>query len=319
MDTLTLEVKETNAAGHRSRKASQSSNTRKRNGRLSSWWGLPFLVPAAAFVLFVILVPSVQGVVYAFTNWDGLTPVWKFVGFANFERMFRDPIAASSLAHTAILTIATAAGINLFGLMLALALNSRVKSKSLLRLVFFTPVIITPVVVANVWKFIFLPDGPLNQLLTAVGLENLTHAWLGEEATALGAVIATVIWQYTGIAMVIYLAGLQNVPTEIVEAAQIDGAGPVRAFFDVVLPQLAPAATICSLLTITAGLKTFDQVWIMTQGGPGDSSHTLSTIQYQTTFQFGDFSYGTTFAVALSVLAIAAAAAQQAIVRRKDK
>lgn len=291
----------------------------KPGKRRSTVWALPFLIPASAFVLFAILVPAVQGTVYAFTNWDGISSTWSFTGLANFNRLFSDPLAAGALSNTVILTLATALGINLFGLILALALNSKIKSKSFLRLIFFAPVIVTPVVVASVWKFIFLPDGPLNQLLSTVGLEMLTRAWLGEEATALGAVIATVIWQFTGIAMVIYLAGLQNVPEDIIEAAQLDGAGAIRRFFSVVLPQLAPAATICTLLTIVAGLKTFDQVWIMTAGGPGDSSQVLSTVQYQATFQFGDFAYGSTLAVALSVLAIAAAVVQQIIVRKAGK
>lgn len=281
-------------------------------------WAIPFLLPAAAFICFMVLVPSVQASAYAFTDWDGLTNNWQFTGVANFERMFADPLALSAVSHTLALTVVTAAGINIFGLLLALVLNSKIRTKGLMRVVFFAPVIVTPVVVATLWKFIYQPDGPLNILLRAVGLENLTRAWLGDDAVALGAIAITVMWQFTGVAMVIYLAGLQNVPDELIEAAHLDGAGPIRRFFSIILPELRPAATIAVMLTLLAGVKTFDQVWIMTAGGPGDSTHTLSTAQYQATFVFGEFSYGAAFAVVISAIAIALALVQQGFVRNKE-
>lgn len=281
-------------------------------------WAVPFLLPAAAFICFMVLVPSIQASAYAFTDWDGLTNNWQFTGVANFERMLGDPLALSAVSHTLALTVVTAAGINIFGLLLALILNSKIRTKGLMRVVFFAPVIVTPVVVATLWKFIYQPDGPLNILLSAVGLENLTRAWLGDDAVALSAIAITVMWQFTGVAMVIYLAGLQNVPDELIEAAHLDGAGPIRRFFSVILPELRPAATIAVMLTLLAGVKTFDQVWIMTAGGPGDSTHTLSTAQYQATFVFGEFSYGAAFAVVISAIAIALALVQQGFVRNKE-
>jgi len=289
-----------------------------RRRRPQTLWALPFLVPAGAFICFIVLIPAVQAGAYAFTNWDGLTNDWKFTGLSNFERMLGDPLARSAVAHTVLLTLVTAAGINVFGVLLALVLNSKIKTKGLMRVVFFAPVIVTPVVVATLWKFIYQPDGPLNTLLNAVGLQNLTRAWLGDDAVALGAVTITIMWQFTGVAMVIYLAGLQNVPDELIEAAHLDGAGPFRRFFSIILPELRPAATIAIMLTLLAGVKTFDQVWIMTAGGPGDSTHTLSTAQYQATFVFGDFSYGAAFAVVISVIAIALAVVQQWVVRKKE-
>lgn len=295
----------------------RASGRAPRAARKGTGWAIPFLIPAAAFIAFVVLVPASQASIYAFTNWDGFSSDWSFTGLTNVERLFQDQLALSALVQTSILTVVTAAGINIFGLTLALILNSQIKLKGLMRLVFFAPVIITPVVVANLWKFIYLPDGPLNTVLRGVGLGGVTKAWLGNTDTALWAIIVTIIWQFTGVAMVIYLAGLQNVPDEIVEAAHLDGAGAVRRFFSVVLPQLGPSATIALMLTLLAGLKTFDQVWIMTQGGPGVSTQTLSTAQYQTTFIFGDFAYGATFAVAISVIAIVLAVVQQWFVRKR--
>jgi len=283
--------------------------------RYGNAWALPFLIPAGAFVFAIILIPSVMGIAYAFTDWNG-GPDWQWVGWVNFERMLTDQLARDALWHTLMLTVITTIAMNVLGILFALGLNSKIKAKTLLRVIFFAPVVVTPVIVANLWKYIYLPDGPLNELLRAVGLDGWATSWLGNSDTALGAIAVIVIWQFTGIAMVIYLAGLQNVPTELLEAAQLDGAGSLQRFWYVILPQLRPALVIVSMLTIIAGLKIFDQVWVTTQGGPGSSTATLSTAQYQVTFLIGNFAYGAAFAVALSVLAVVAALLQQAVARR---
>ncbi|WP_442575360.1 carbohydrate ABC transporter permease [Microbacterium sp. F51-2R] len=290
----------------------QTPIRRRRSGNL---WTLPFLLPAGIFVAAIVLIPSAMGVVYAFTDWTG-GPGWSWVGLANFERMLNDQLARDALWHTLALTAMTTIAMNVLGILFALGLNSRIRAKTLLRVIFFAPVVVTPVIVANLWKYIYLPDGPLNELLRALGLDELATSWLGNSDTALGAIAVIVIWQFTGIAMVIYLAGLQNVPTELLEAAQLDGAGAFKRFWYIVLPQLRPALVIVSMLTIIAGLKIFDQVWVTTQGGPGSATATLSTAQYQVTFLIGNFAYGAAFAVALSVLAVVAALLQQVVARR---
>ena len=315
-----LEGRASMTAGIASRPAMRNapSRTAPRGRSRGILWAIPFLVPAAAFICFVVLVPAGQASAYAFTNWDGLSPKWHFTGLTNFQRMFTDPLASSAIAHTIVLTVATTVGTNFFGILLALVLNSKIKIKGFMRVVFFAPVIVTPVVVASLWKFIYQPDGPLNLLLNSLGMHDLTRAWLGDNTAALGAIAVTIIWQFTGVTMVIYLAGLQNVPDELIEAAHLDGSGPARRFFSIILPELRPAATISIMLTLLAGVKTFDQVWIMTAGGPGDSTHTLSTAQYQATFVFGDFSYGAAFAVVISVIAIVLALVQQWFARNRE-
>lgn len=292
------------------------SATTVRSHRTRSAWGVPFLGPAIVMVIFVVVVPSIQGILYSFTNWSGIGD-YSFVGLQNYTNLFKDPLARSALAHTLMLTLVTTLLINMIGLGLALGLNTALKTKSLLRLLYFAPVILTPVVVANVWKFIYLPDGPLNAVLGAIGLKNLETAWLGDSSTALWAVTLTIVWQFSGISMVIYLAGLQGVPDELLEAAELDGAGPLRRLVHIALPMLRPSVTVSVLLAVIGGLKTFDQVWVMTEGGPGDATQTLSTAQYQVTFVFGNFSYGATFAVVIAVLAVSAALAQQVAARRR--
>ena len=296
-----------------------SAAVHRRPRRSRGLWAIPFMIPAAGFVIAIIIVPSVRGTVYSFSDWDGLSAGWNFVGLDNFARLIGDQLAIDSFRQTLLLTVVTTVAMNVLGLALALALNTRIRTKGILRVVFFAPVIITPVIIANLWRYLLLPEGPVNGLLRAIGLEALTQPWLGNSDTAIWAVMGTIVWQFTGIAMVIYLAGLQNVPAEVVEAARMDGAGSWRVFLHITLPELRPAAVITSLLLLIGGLKSFDQVWVLTQGGPGTSTHTLSTAQYQVTFLFGDYAYGATFAVAIAVLAIAIAVIQQIVAGRRGR
>lgn len=278
-------------------------------------WAFWFLLPATAFLLFSIVVPAIQGTVYAFTNWNGLSPTWDFVGFDNFLKMFSDPLARAAIGNTFLLTFVTMVGQNVIGLTLALALSSKIKVRGLFRVIVFAPAVITPVVIAQLWRFILMPEGPFNEALRAIGLGHLTQVWLGDSDFAVLSISFVILWQMSGVIMVIYIAGLQNVPDELLEAASIDGAGAVRRFMAVTLPALKPAFIVSTLLCIVGGLKTFDQVWVMTRGGPGVSSHTLSTALYQTAFIRGDFSYSVALAVVLTVFTVVAAVVQQRIAR----
>jgi raffinose/stachyose/melibiose transport system permease protein len=262
------------------------------------WW---FLVPALVPYVFVVIVPSLQGAGFAFTDWDGLNPDWNFVWFDNFVRIFGDAAAIRALANTILLAVGVTIVENAIGLGLALALNTRIRSKHVLRLVFFMPVVIITIVVAFVWQFIYTPNGPINEVLRAVGLEGLVQNWLGNPNLALGAIAVIVIWQFSGYAMVIYLAGLQGVPAEQLEAAALDGAGPVKRFWYVVRPLLAPAITVNLMLSLIRGLMIFDQIWVTTQGGPAASTNSLSTLIYRNAFQYGEFGYSAALAVVLTV------------------
>jgi raffinose/stachyose/melibiose transport system permease protein len=288
-----------------------------RRRRRRNLWALPFLLPALIVLVFVVIVPSIQGAVFSFTDWDGLAKNFDFIGIQNYVELANDPLGYGALFHTLLLTLIVTVAQNVIGLLLALGLNSKIKSKGFLRLLIFIPVIVTPVIVAKLWTFMYLPNGPINETLRAMGLGGLTQLWLGNGDVALYAIMVVITWQLVGIAMVIYLAGLQGVPTEIVEAAAVDGAGRVRTFFSIVLPQLRPAIVTSSILTVIGGLKTFDQVWVMTAGGPGTSTHTLSTAMYQVAFVFGRYGYGTALAVVLAVITMVIAVIQQRALRGK--
>lgn len=286
--------------------------------RKRPWWGLAFMAPAMFFLLVFVLVPAAQGTMYAFTDWDGLSQDFSFIGLDNFREIFVDPLGKGAVIHTLVLTVVTVVLQTVIGLGLAVGLNTRIKAKGLLRLLFFAPVIVAPIIVAKLWAYMYVPEGPIDSVLSSIGLGGLNQLWIGDPGIALYSVMLVIVWQYAGLAMVIFLSGLQNVPDETLEAARIDGAGAWRTFWSVVLPQLRPAFVVATALGVLTGLKTFDQVWVLTQGGPGTSTHTLSTAMYQAAFVFGRYGYGTALAVFLSVIAIVAVVLQRLALKGDD-
>lgn len=280
------------------------------------WW---FALPALLLFAFVVLVPSARGVYYAFTNWDGLDPHFSFVGLANFSDMFRDPDAVQAIGHTVLIAVSITVIQNAVGLLLALGVNSAIKSRNLLRVLLFAPAVITPVVTAYLWRNLLGPDGAVNSLLGAVGLDGLRQDWLGSPRLALWAVVGVIVWQFAGYSMVIFLAGLQSVPNEILEAAAIDGAGPLRRFWSVTRPLLAPAFTINLMLSIIGGIKLFDQVYALTNGGPGHATDTLSTLIYKDAFTLGEFGYSIALAVILTVIVAVASTSQYVVLSRNER
>lgn len=295
-------------------KARRSGARRRRRG--NHLWALLFLLPAVFFLAVIVLVPSVQGSVYAFTNWDGLSQHFHFVGLTNFRDLFSDPLGSAALSHTLVITAVVTVVQNVLGLLLALGVSSKVKSKGILRLVYFAPVIVAPVIVAELWTYMYQPAGPVDALLKVIGLGSQQKIWLGDENVTLWAIIVVIIWQYAGFSMIVFLAGLQGVPTETLEAARVDGAGPIRTFYHVTLPQLRPSMIIGAAIALLGGLKTFDQVWVMTQGGPGTSTQTLSTAIYQSAFVFGRYGYATALALVLTVIAVVFVSTQRFVLSR---
>jgi raffinose/stachyose/melibiose transport system permease protein len=276
-----------------------------------------FVLPAAAVFTFTVLVPSAQGIAYSFTDWDGLTQEVDFVGVANFARIFSDGRAAAPIVNTLVLAVVVLIFQNLFGLLLALGLNSIVKSRHVLRVVFFVPVVLTPLVAGYVWSYLLSPRGALNGALDAVGLGALGHDWLGSPDTALLSICVAVVWQFSGYSMVIYLAGLQAIPTEVTEAALLDGAGPVRRLRSIILPLINGALVINLLLTLVGSLSQFDQVMAMTSGGPGNATQTISTTIYKVGISAGDYPYGIALSVVMAAMVAVAAVAQYRLTSRK--
>lgn len=297
-----------------------AAGTRRRPARRATVPPWFFVAPALVVYAAIVLYPSLAGIGYAFTDWTGIGD-FSFVGVENFRTLWRDDQALGSLGNTLSLTAAIVVVQNGVGLLLALGVHARIKSRALLRVIFFAPAVVSPVMVAFLWKYIYnpAPDAGLNAILGAVGLDGLRHDWLGDPALALWSVATMVVWQYAGYSMVIFLAGLEGVPAELHEAAMIDGAGRWQRFRFVTWPLLAPAVTINVMLSTIGGLKLFDQVFAATNGGPGYATETLSTVLYKQAFVFGKYGYSTAIALVLALFVAAVSLVQIRYLRSREE
>ena len=233
--------------------------------------------------------------------------------------MWDDPNAMQAIWHTLLIAVSITVIQNLIGLLLALGVNSAIKSRNVLRVFFFAPAVITPIVTAYLWRNLLGPDGAVNSLLGAVGLDGWRQDWLGDPQLALWSVVGVIVWQFAGYSMVIFLAGLQSIPREIYEAAALDGTGPFRRFWYVVRPLLAPAITINLMLSIIGGIKLFDQVYALTGGGPGHATDTISTLIYKDAFTLGEFGYSIALAVVLTAIVAIVSAGQYTVLSRNER
>jgi raffinose/stachyose/melibiose transport system permease protein len=267
-------------------------------------------------MLALIYATTASGAFYAFTDWTGIG-AYNFVGLDNFRRIFSTEELTGSLVNTLILAFGFLVLTNILGLLFALALNRTLKSRFVLRTLLFMPVVIAPIAVSYMWKFIFAFNGPLNQTLAALGLDSWQQDWLADPTLALIAVLIVMVWQNTGFVMVIYLAGLATVPIELEEAASLDGAGVLRRFRSVVLPMIQPSVAIATTLMLIQGLRIFDQVLALTGGGPSGATQTLATEIYQQTFTFSNFGFGAALALTLSVLILIFTVIQQYATRER--
>ena len=187
----------------------------------------------------------------------------------------------------------------------------------MLRVIFFTPVVLTPLVSGYIWGYLLSPRGTVNETLELLGLGFLKQTWLGDPRFALASICVAIIWQFAGYSMVIFLAGLQAIPSEINEAAVLDGAGPVKRLRTVTLPLINGALVINLMLTLIGSLSQFDQVMAMTSGGPGNATQTISTSIFRIGFASGDYPYGIALAVVMTVFVAGAAGLQYRLTSRK--
>src|SRR4051812_5820406 len=280
-----------------------ATGRRRRNAKVAGSPAIWFAVPAMAIYALIVIYPSLSGAYYAFTSWSGIGAS-HWVGLQNFKNLFSDDQSSGALLNTIKLTVFIVIVQNGVGLALALGVHTRIKSRYVLRTILFAPAVLSPVVIAFLWKYMFnpQPNAGINGLLGFFGLDSLQQNWLGDPGVALWAIGLTVVWQFAGYSMVIFLAALQGIPQELEEAAALDGAGRVQRFWHVVLPLIAPAMTINLTLSTIGGLKLFDQVFAITNGGPGYASETLSTLIYKQAFVFGKCGYSTAVALVLALL-----------------
>lgn len=289
---------------------------RRRSGVLTFghwWWALPGVL----LVLSIHYVATTAGGVFAFTNWTGIGS-FDWIGLENFRKIFADPTKVLALGNTLFLAFGSVILSNVAGIVLAVGLNRILKTRYILRTLFFMPVVLSPLATSYIWKFIFQFDGPLNMILQSVGLGALARPWLADPTWAIWTVLIVLIWQNTGFAMVIYMAGLTAVPVEIEEAAAIDGSNLWQRFWHVTLPSIRPAIAIATTLGLVNGLRIFDQIMALTGGGPANATATLATEIYKQAFSLGNFGYGAALALLLTVIILVFALIQQRVAQGRN-
>ncbi|MDV4179323.1 sugar ABC transporter permease [Rhizobium brockwellii] len=268
---------------------------------------LILLVPALAIYAVFALYPMLNVVILSFQKWNGLDPQRQFVGIANYSAIFtKDPVFWVAFRNTVIWTLMSLIFPPMIGLLLALSLNQKIFGRNGLRAIFYLPVIIAPIAVATMWKWMYDPFfGLFSQLLTSWGMQGWINDWLGNRDIALYSVFVAYLWQTVGFSMVLFLAGLQSVSQTLVEAARIDGAGRWKVFKHVTLPALRPTITIVLVLSVISSLKAFDIVYGLTGGGPAQSTQMLALWAFTQAMQIFDFGRGAAISVVLLLITMA--------------
>ncbi|COC76257.1 MULTISPECIES: carbohydrate ABC transporter permease [Bacillus] len=266
-----------------------------------------FLAPALVFLLFVYI-PIIENVFFSLFEWSSFQPEKTFIGLKNYIDLFRDPVFFTALRNNvlyAVISLICQVG---GGLILAAVLEDRLVRKwsPFFRTVFFLPVVISMTVIALLFDFIYNPEiGLLNQLLEAVGLDELTRAWLGDENTAMLSVIFVSQWQSVGYIAMLYIVSIQSIPAELYESAQLDGAGKIQQFFHITVPQTKEMSFVAVVMTLTGAFTVFNEPYILTGGGPGNASEVLSTFLYKSAFTKDMMGYASAIATVVLLLTLA--------------
>jgi raffinose/stachyose/melibiose transport system permease protein len=269
----------------------------KINAQLHYYMAFPAILLFGLFFLY----PLAQGVGISLTDSNGITAP-NFIGFENFIQFFEDDRARNGVLITILFAMGSAPLLNLFGLSYALILDRKFPLKGLIRVIVYLPAVISPLIMGYIWYFILQPErGYLAYVLKKIGLGELDVNWLGESSSALVVLVIVNVWQYVGMTMIVYLAGLQGIPFDLYEAATIDGAGRSQALRFITLPLLYPAIKINVVTNIIGSLSVFEIIIALTDGGPGYATESLSI--YILRMLYGSFTgYSTAVALILFVI-----------------
>jgi len=275
-------------------------NRPARHANSSRWGALGFISPAVLVVAGLLYAPFLYTVVLSFTEYDGLnSPRW--VALDNFKKFLDDPALSTSVRNTLMWVVGTTAVPVALGLLIAL-LSFGIRGGTLLRLPFMLPYALSGAGLAVIWGFILQNDGAANDLLGFLHLPGAETSFLQEAPYNTIAMIVAMTWQQTGVNALLFLVGIQSIPTSPIEAARLDGATGWRMFRHITWPLLGPLTTVVVGLSLVASLKTFDIVWVTTQGGPGRSSETLAVTMYRDAFVSSEYGYGSAVALVLTLV-----------------
>jgi multiple sugar transport system permease protein len=291
----------------------------RRRGRRAGSARTPLLFLAPGFLLFTALIiyPMVRAFQMSFYDWNVVAgSASRFTGWDNYVRAYHDPVFWRALANSAVYMAFTVPPQVILGLGVAMLLNNRAPGRAVFRVLFYLPVVTSWVVVSLLFQYLFADSGLVNWMLHDVThLTGGNTPWLAGRWTGLAAVSALGVWKGVGWSMMIFLAALQGVPKPLLEAAEVDGAGPWQRFRAVTLPAVRPAAAFVTIMLVIGGFNVFTSVLLVTGGGPADSTQVLLTYMYQQAFKYLDFGYGSSIAVLLTLIVFVLSAAQMRLFR----
>lgn len=266
-----------------------------------------FVLPGFLLFLAVFIFPIGYTLYLSMTSWEGVG-LKEFVGLQNFIQLItRDSVFHLSVKNTLILLVLALAGQLIPAFVLAVLLYSVTKGTRLFRNAFFVPVLLSNTAIGLIWQKIYDPNfGMLNELLEKLGAGSLIHEWLTDPSTCLIAVLIPVIWQWIGYHMIIMYAGLKGIPGQYIEAAKIDGATGLQIALKIILPMMQDILKVCVVLGTVGALKIFDNIYVMTGGGPYNLTSTIAIMMYKESFLKQQYGYGSAIAILLSVICMAA-------------
>ncbi len=265
--------------------------------------GYVFALPAILFLVAFIAYPLLESIRMSLFRWDGLTPP-DFRGLSNYVFLLtEDNVFGLAIKNTLLYAALSVFGVVGIGFFLAIAIERRVKAWRVYKVVWFLPVILSQTVVSILWAKFYDPTGGLiNALLSGLGASDLSIQWLGNPDLVMYSAGFVSIWQYAGYSMILLLAAMESIPTEVHDAATIDGVGPIRRIVNIIFPLIRPVFSVVVMLILINSLKTFDTIYVLTNGGPGDASTVLSIHLYKNAFDYYSFGYASAIATLMFII-----------------
>jgi len=279
-----------------------------------------FVAPAFIFTVVFIAYPALMSAYYSLYQWRGMSEARTFVGLENWQQLFSDPVILQCIWHNlALVAVAVLIGIPLaFAIALVLA-RAKVFGRSLYRTAYFFPVVLSVTVVGVLWSWVYNPQyGLLNEGLRAIGLGQLAKPWLGDSKLVMPAVLLVTVWRFTGFYIIVFMAALESIPRDIYDVATLDGTNLWQLGIHVLVPMLREVIIVTIAIAITASIKRFDLIYVMTMGGPVHDSELLATYMYKKAFLSFDMGYASTIAFFLFLLTLALVVIQLQSMRREE-
>ena len=281
-------------------RASVAPARRRRIRPQGYTWVLPALALSVGLIYYCI---GYTGYISTL-DWNGTAPDPTSVGLANYAKLFADPVFWMAIQHTLLFFVVTFAVQTVLGIVFAAMLHSRPFAGTLYKVVLFVPVVLAPAIMAPVFRQIFANNGQFNWILEHVGLGSLAQPWLAQPSTALWVIMVISVWQWTGMTMILYYAAMSQIEPEVLEAAEMDGAGNIRKLVSIIWPSVRGTTIALATLSAIGSLKTFDIPYLVTTGGPNFATEFLGTMIYRISIPLGQVGYGAAISVMLVVVAL---------------